>query len=140
MVELFKITNLGENILEDNPASLEFVEQEILFLLEDEGPLTVKQITSNLQVEGGINIISFRVQKTLDRLDDKGTIISFDAPLPSKAKGRLSHPTLGFQDTATRARVGFFSPEERLEDQDLSEFIRFSQPDVKFRTDKMSPN
>ena len=142
MPNFFRITNLGENVLEDTPINLDFVEQEILFLLVNEGPLTLNQITSNLQIEASINILSFRVQTILNSLESKDLVTSFKAPIVSKERGPLkSHPTTGFKDTKRRALMGSFSPEERLEDEDLSEFIIFEEPDVKFRVDTViSPN
>ncbi len=142
MPNFFRITNEGKNILEDQPIGLDFVEQEILFLLDNEGPLSLSQITSNLQIEVSINILSFRVQKTLNGLESRDFITSFKAPIVSRERGPLkSHPTTGFQDTKRRALRGSFSTEERLEDQDLSEFIIFEEPDIKFRMDTViSPN
>ncbi len=142
MAKAFMVTDLGRNAFQD--PGLSFVEQEIISLVEADGPLTAEQITFGLQIESNINILGFRVQKTLDDLEDNGLVKSFRKAIPLQNRLRTDEEsiggTLGFQDTSKRVMVGRFSREERLEDLDLSEFITFDQPDVKFRTDKMSPN
>ena len=142
MAKVFMVTDLGRNAFQD--PGLSFVEQEIISLVEADGPLTAEQITFGLQVESNINIINFRVQKTLDDLEDNGLVKSFRKAIPLLNRLRRDDEamggTTGFQDTSKRVIVGRFTREERLEDRDLSGFITFDQPDVKFRTDKMSPN